>query len=181
MWPPQKLSVALVLHLFRNTPLTLFAGMTLMCCWQSRVHQPAVSCVSVNEVKSWITPVTSTTGQLTGCRRLELTMFEWHLPMTNVHQFSLQHLQREGCDVSCSIHAIACFQVLPPNRKVSYREECFSFFLTLTSYRTCPVKRRVKYAERGRRRKTKGVFNPFNPKLIMQILPTIQEENDWVV
>ena len=24
-------------------------------------------------------------------------------------------------------------------------------------------------------------FNPFNPKLIMQILPTIQEENDWVM
>ena len=24
-------------------------------------------------------------------------------------------------------------------------------------------------------------FNPFTPKLIMQILPTIQEENDWVV
>ena len=43
--------------------------MTLMCCWQSRVHQPAVSCVSVNEVKSWITPVTSTNVQLTGCRK----------------------------------------------------------------------------------------------------------------
>ena len=27
----------------------------------------------------------------------------------------------------------------------------------------------------------KGVFNPFNPKLIMQILPTIQEENNWVM
>ena len=25
------------------------------------------------------------------------------------------------------------------------------------------------------------LFNPFNPKLIMQILPTIQEENDWVM
>ena len=25
------------------------------------------------------------------------------------------------------------------------------------------------------------MFNPFNPKLIMQILPTIQEENDWVM
>ena len=24
-------------------------------------------------------------------------------------------------------------------------------------------------------------INPFNPKLIMQILPTIQEENDWVM
>ena len=23
--------------------------------------------------------------------------------------------------------------------------------------------------------------NPFNPKLIIQILPTIQEENDWVM
>ena len=23
--------------------------------------------------------------------------------------------------------------------------------------------------------------NPFNPKLIMQILPSIQEENDWVM
>ena len=27
----------------------------------------------------------------------------------------------------------------------------------------------------------KGLINPFNPKLIMQILPTIQEENDWVM
>ena len=27
----------------------------------------------------------------------------------------------------------------------------------------------------------KGYFNPFNPNLIMQILPTIQEENDWVM
>ena len=26
----------------------------------------------------------------------------------------------------------------------------------------------------------KGI-NPFNSKLIMQILPTIQEENDWVM
>ena len=25
----------------------------------------------------------------------------------------------------------------------------------------------------------KCFFNPFNPKLTMQILPTIQEENDW--
>ena len=24
------------------------------------------------------------------------------------------------------------------------------------------------------------VINPFNPKLIMQVLPTIREENDWV-
>ena len=24
-------------------------------------------------------------------------------------------------------------------------------------------------------------FNPFTPKLIIQILPTIQEENDWVM
>ena len=24
-------------------------------------------------------------------------------------------------------------------------------------------------------------INPFNPKLIMQVLPTIQEENDWVM
>ena len=25
------------------------------------------------------------------------------------------------------------------------------------------------------------LVNPFNPKFIMQILPAIQEENDWVV
>ena len=29
--------------------------------------------------------------------------------------------------------------------------------------------------------KKKNNINPFTPKLIMEILPTIQEENDWVM